>query len=257
VREVDVAVKGISCSTNLGETVQDVDYIQESGPENYEIKMKLYKEITHLVRPDVVIASSTSSLLMTRIQTAAENPGRCIIVHPLNPPHIMPVVELVRGKQTSDEVTNLTREFMLKLGKLPIVLKKEIAGFVVNRLQNALLKEAISLVGQGVVTAPEVDIAVANGLGLRWALIGPFTVHHLASPGGIADKILHQKFSPVDEGKDMRVTDPQSPLYSSLRPAAEKSVREMEAWFADKDVKEISQLRDTRLFELLKLLGRI
>jgi 3-hydroxyacyl-CoA dehydrogenase len=245
--EADSAFGRIKGTTNLADAVKDVEFVQESAPEDYGVKKKIFKEVDEVARPDTILSSSSSGLLMTEIQKVTENPGRCVISHPFNPPHIMPLVEIVKGEQTSDETVNLDREFMLKLGKRPVVLKKEAVGYIANRLQMALLREAISIVGKGIASATDVDTAVSAGPGLRWALMGPFKVFNLASPGGLEEMFI--KFGPAIEPM-FKCLDTSLP---SLE-ARKKCVEDIKKELAGKDAEELKQWRGAKLFGELKLL---
>ncbi len=174
-------------AASLAEAVRDADYIQESAPERLPIKQALYKELAPLVKPDAVIASSTSGLPASSF--TAEIPGRerCLVCHPINPPHLIPLVELVPAPWTAPETVDRTEALMRKIGQVPIRLNREIAGFIVNRLQSAMLAEAFRLVEDGVCSADAVDAAVADGLGLRWFFMGPFETIDLNAQGGVAD----------------------------------------------------------------------
>jgi L-gulonate 3-dehydrogenase len=183
----DAVLARLKPATSLAEAVRDADYIQESAPERLPIKQALYKELAPLVKPDAVIASSTSGLPASSF--TAEIPGRerCLVCHPINPPHLIPLVELVPAPWTAPETVDRTEALMRKIGQVPIRLNREIAGFIVNRLQSAMLAEAFRLVEDGVCSADAVDAAVADGLGLRWFFMGPFETIDLNAQGGVAD----------------------------------------------------------------------
>jgi 3-hydroxybutyryl-CoA dehydrogenase len=163
--------------------VVDVQLVQESVAENYEIKQQVFKELDSYTQPDAILASSSSGLLMTPIQQVTNHPGRCLIAHPFNPPHLIPLVELVPGDKT-DELTVLRmKDFYEKLGKVPVVLKKAVPGHIANRLALALWREAVDLVIQGIASVEDVDKAVSAGPGLRWAVMGRDGPAHDISPG--------------------------------------------------------------------------
>jgi L-gulonate 3-dehydrogenase len=171
----------------LAEAVRDADHIQESAPERLAIKQALYKELAPLVKAGAVIASSTSGLPASSF--TSDIPGRenCLVAHPINPPHLVPLVELVPAPWTAADAIARTEALMKRIGQVPIRLNREIAGFVVNRLQSALLGEAFRLVEDGICSAADVDAAVSEGLGLRWFFMGPFETIDLNAQGGIAD----------------------------------------------------------------------
>ena len=188
----ETALSNIETYTEIRTAVQSAHFIQESGPENYEIKKMIYKEIEQGASPEALIGSSTSGLSISIIQSAISTPDRCFTAHPFNPPHLIPLVEIVPGKQTSPHVIDKAKEFYLKLGKVPVILKKEVPGHIANRLAAALWREAIDLVVEGVASVEDVDKAVASGPGLRWALMGPHLIYHMGGgEGGLEHFIEH------------------------------------------------------------------
>ncbi len=158
---------------SLEEAVKDVQFLQESTPERYEVKQRLIEEVDRHSPPDAVFASSTSGLLITQIAKNAKHPERCLGAHPYNPPHLIPLVEISKGQKTSEETVKRTCDFYKSLGKEPIVLRKEAPGFIANRLSIGLYREAVDLVMRGVCSVEEIDKAVSFGPGLRYALMGP------------------------------------------------------------------------------------
>jgi len=173
--------------------VADADFVQENGPEREDVKNALYAALDEAARPDVVLASSSSGMLPTVIaRGAARHPERVLVGHPFNPPHLIPLVEVVPGERTSQEAVEAATAFYAAVGKRPIRLRQELPGHVANRLQAALWQEAYSLVERGVATVADIDAAIANGPGLRWAVLGPFLNQHLSGgPGGIAHILEH------------------------------------------------------------------
>ena len=164
-----------------------VDYVQESAPERVEIKIELYRRLDRIASPETVLASSTSGLPASAFTEGLEHRRRCLVVHPINPPHLIPLVEIVPAPWTEARTVERATDLMHRVGQSPIALRREINGFVVNRLQSALLAEAFRLVEDGIVTADEVDRAVADGLGLRWCFMGPFQTIDLNAKSGIAE----------------------------------------------------------------------
>ena len=184
--DVERAMERITCTTDLAAAVTGADFIQESGPENYEVKRTIMEEVDRSAPADAIYASSTSGLLITEIAKASVHPERCVGGHPYNPPLLIPLVEITKGEQTSDEAVEAAKAFYIQMGKEPIVLNKETLGFISNRLQIALAREACDLVCRGVCSIEDVDKAVAFGPGLRWAIMGPNLINQLAGgPGGI------------------------------------------------------------------------
>jgi len=173
------SLRRVEVTTNLEEAVRDADYVQESVFERYKVKKEVFKMMDAAASPHAILASSTSTLKMTTIQKVVDGPERCIIAHPWNPPHLMPLVEIIPGKKTSHETVEATREFMAKLGKVPVLQKKEVSGTIGNRLAAALWREAIDLVDKGVAELEDVDKAVSAGPGTRWAVLGPHLSYHL------------------------------------------------------------------------------
>src|SRR6202051_4888247 len=179
----------------LTQAVDGVDLIQENGPERIDFKHKLYGQLDELLPPDVIIASSSSGLTMSEIQSgAASHPERCVIAHPFNPPHLIPLVEIVGGAKTSEATIQRAAEFYTSIGQRTVRLNKEMPGHVANRLQAALSREVYYLVAEGVVSAADVDTALSWGPGLRWGIMGNMMLNHLGGgPGGIEH--FFQQFS--------------------------------------------------------------
>jgi len=179
-------------SADLAEALRDVDFVQENGPEREDLKVELFRTMDTMLPAHVILASSSSGLLMSKVQAACRYPQRVVLGHPFNPPHLIPLVEVIGGAQTSDEVVQRTMDFYAAIGKKPIHPLKEVKGHIANRLQAALWREAFHLVEQGVATTADIDTAIAYGPGLRWALMGPFLNLHLSGgEGGIAHMLDH------------------------------------------------------------------
>ena len=171
---------------SLSEATHDSIYIQESGPENLEIKKKLTHEIDKVTPTNIPIASSTSGIPTSFYANDVLGKHRCLVAHPINPPHLIPAVEVVPAPFTKGAVTQRVKEIIRSINKVPIELTKEIPGFVVNRLQGALLAEAFELKKEGIASAEDIDTAISHGLGLRWSFMGPFQTIHLNAPEGIS-----------------------------------------------------------------------
>lgn len=167
------------------------DFVQESAPERIEIKQDLLARIDAALPADVVIASSTSGLLASRLSERCAHPERVVIGHPFNPPHLIPLVEVVGGAKGSPEAVAAAMAFYRTIGKHPIEIRKEVPGHLANRLQAALWREAVHLVAEGVASVADVDAAISEGPGLRWALMGPHTTFHLAGGEGGMEHFLH------------------------------------------------------------------
>ncbi len=182
----------LSFSPVPGAELASVQLVQESAPENLGLKQKLLAEIEAWVPAETIIASSTSALLIGDIQAKARHPGRCLAAHPFNPPHILPLVEVSGGPKTDDDVLDWAMSFYEWLGKTPVRLSQQIEGHIAGRLGAAMWREAVSLVDQGVATVADIDAAVRNGPGPRWATTGCHMVYHLGGgDGGMAHYLAH------------------------------------------------------------------
>lgn len=174
----------LTFSANPLQAVDGAQFVQENGPERIDVKVALFEQVSRALPPDAIIASSSSTLLPTAMQARCSHPERLLLGHPFNPPHLIPLVEVCGGEQTSAEAIERAMRFYAAIGKHPIRLNKEMPGHVSNRLQSALWREAAYLVEQGVVNVADVDAAVAMGPGLRWALMGPILTFHLGGGAG-------------------------------------------------------------------------
>ncbi|MEM2901418.1 MAG: 3-hydroxyacyl-CoA dehydrogenase NAD-binding domain-containing protein [Candidatus Bathyarchaeia archaeon] len=248
-RRVREALKNIGVEESLGEAVQNVDYVQESVFENLELKRKVFREIERHVPENTVMASSSSSLTATSIQKGMAHPERCLVVHPWNPPYLIPLVEIVPGGETSRETVEETFRFMRSLDKEPIILRKEAPGHVANRLQAALLREALNIVDKGVASVLDVDRAVTHGPGLRWAVAGPFLTLHLAGgEGGLRGAMKH--LGPSYERRWRTLAH----WTHVPEKAVEEAASSIEKHVKSTSMKEAEEKRDQRLLKLLKVL---
>jgi carnitine 3-dehydrogenase len=172
--------------------VAGAEFVQESSPEREEMKVELFERLDRAVPPEVILASSSSGILISKIAVRCRHAERCVIGHPFNPPHVIPLVEVVGGQRTSPAVIDRAIAFYREIGKHPVHIRKEVPGHLVNRLQAALWREAIHLVNEGVATVADVDAGIAYGPGLRWAIMGPHILFHLAGGvGGMAHFMPH------------------------------------------------------------------
>jgi len=182
----------VTVSSSLEEAVTGADVVQENGPERLELKKELFARIEKACPPGALLLSSTSGLMPSDMGASMVDPGRVVVGHPFNPPHVVPLVEVVPGARTTAETVAAAEGFYRSLGKAPVVLRKEIGGFVANRLQSAVFREAVHLVLSGVVTPEELDRVVTESVGVRWATAGPFESYHLGGgPGGIRHLLEH------------------------------------------------------------------
>jgi L-gulonate 3-dehydrogenase len=185
--DLDGAAARLSIAANLEDAVADVEFVQENGPENVEQKKIIFAELDRLAQPDALLVSSTSAITASRFTEMLPGRARCLVGHPVNPPHLIPLVELCGAPWTSPDAIDRARKTYREIGQVPVTINREINGFVLNRLQGALLAEAFRLVGEGYISAEDLDHTVKDGLGLRWSFLGPFETIELNAPGGIPD----------------------------------------------------------------------
>jgi len=232
--------------------LEGAEFIQECVPEDLKLKQEIFSTLERICKEDVIFATSTSGLSITEIQKSLEHPERCIVTHPINPPHLIPLVEIVPGELTSSETVERTLELMKSFSKVPVVLKKEVPGFVVNRLAAALWREAIDLVSKDVVSVEDIDKVVSCGPGLRWALMGPFMIYHLGGgEGGIKHFIEHlgEAFS-----RWWSTMECWSKITEEMK---ERIIRGVEEEVRGKNIRELEKERDEMLVKLLKLRGLV
>ena len=234
----------------LEEALGDTDFVQESSPEVLTAKVALLAEIDRLTDPAVVVASSTSGLLMTDMAVECRNPGRLLVGHPFNPPYLIPLVEVVGGRKTDPSAVSWAEAFYTEAGKTALTMEQEVPGFVGNRLQEALWREALHMVDSGQATVEQIDASIAYGPGLRWAIMGPMLTFHLAGgPGGMGHMLDH--FGPALLEPWTRLEAPQ--LTPQLR---DRVVEGAVAQAGGRSVAELEQQRDAFLVDLLLLLER-
>jgi carnitine 3-dehydrogenase len=240
----------LTLHTELADAVSGADMIQENAPEDAVVKRQVLSAIDAAARPDVVIASSTSGFGMTALQQDCRRPERCVVGHPFNPPYLIPLVEVAGGKQTDPACVDWLAAFYAAVGKRPLKLTRELPGFVGNRLQEAMWREALHMVAAGEATVEEIDESIAFGPGLRWALMGPCLTFHLAGgSGGMAHMLDHFGAALLEPWT--RLDAP--PLTPELR---ERMVAGCEREAAGWSVAELENRRDVFLAELLGLLER-
>jgi 3-hydroxyacyl-CoA dehydrogenase len=188
-REPQAVFASISTETNLASALAGAAYVQENAPEDLATKQAVFAEIDRLSPPDAILASSTSGLLPSLFTTDLNGRARCLVAHPLNPPHLVPLVEIVPAPCTSTATVERTVRFLAEAGHVPVIVRHEIEGFVVNRLQAALLDEAFRLVAEGYASAGDIDACIREGLALRWCFMGPFETIDLNAPRGLRDYV--------------------------------------------------------------------
>ena len=236
---------------DLEQAVTGADLVQENGPERIDFKQKLYGQLDQLLAPDAIIASSSSGLTMSEIQKGAPaHPERCVIAHPFNPPHLVPLTEIVAGAKTSVETVRRAEEFYTSIGQRTVRLNKEMPGHVANRLQAALAREVYYLVTEGVVSAADVDTALCWGPGLRWGLMGNLMLNHLGGgPGGI-EHFMQQFSGPMTAwwktlGEPVLTPEVQKTLIASVH-----------AEVGSRSITELAAERDELLLGLIELRKR-
>jgi len=238
----------LSFTADLATAVKGADLVQENGPERIEFKRKLYGQLDELLAADVIIASSSSGLTMSEIQSGCRShPERCVIGHPFNPPHLVPLVEIVGGAKTSEETIQRAARFYTALGKRTVRLHKEVPGHIANRLQSALSREVYYLVAEGVVTAADADTALSWGPGLRWGIMGSLLLNHLGGGQGGIEHFFEQFTGPMTAwwkvlGQPVLTSEVQKQLVDSVR--AEVGSRSFD---------ELAAERDEMLLELIEL----
>jgi carnitine 3-dehydrogenase len=187
----------LTFTKDLGQALATADLVQENGPERPDFKIKLFAEMDEATPVDSIIASSSSGITPSVMQSACKHPERVIVGHPFNPPHIVPLVEVVGGTKTSPEAIQQAMRFYASIGKKPIHLRKELPGHVANRLQAALYREMLYLIEQGVLSVEETDTAVSYGPGLRWGVMGQSLQWHLGGGAGGIDHFMEQLMDPL------------------------------------------------------------
>jgi 3-hydroxyacyl-CoA dehydrogenase len=238
----------LSFTAALTSAVKDVDLVQENGPEKIDFKKTLYRQLDELLHPGVIIASSSSGLTMSEIQSAcALHPVRCVIGHPFNPPHLVPLVEIVGGAKTSQATIERAAEFYTGLGKKTVRLNKEVPGHVANRLQAALAREVYHLVADGVVSVADVDTALCWGPGLRWGIMGQVLLNHLGGGQGGIEHFFQQFTGPMTAWWKV-LGSPQ------LTPEVQKKLIDgVHAEVGSRSIDELAAERDEVLLGLLEL----
>ncbi|MER9451729.1 3-hydroxyacyl-CoA dehydrogenase NAD-binding domain-containing protein [Mesorhizobium sp. M0254] len=235
---------------DIEEAVADAEFVQESVPENLELKVGIYEKLDHLVPASIVIGSSTSGFPMTEIQKRCRYPERTVVAHPVNPPYLIPLIEIVGGEKTDPAVLDWATDFFDAVGKRVLRMENEIYGFLINRLQIALFREALQMVAAGKASVAQIDDCLTHGLGLRWACMGPFATFHLGS----GDRGLGDFMDSFGRGAEWRapyVTETPLPEWTSeLR---EKIVRQAEEVINGRTIPQMIEERNETIIGLLKL----
>jgi 3-hydroxyacyl-CoA dehydrogenase len=237
------AAKRVRAAAKIAEALDGASFVQENSPEKLEIKQTLFAELDSLAAPDAIIASSTSTIVASRYTENLKGRHRCLVAHPVNPPHLVPIVELVGSPWTSPDVIARAKAIYEGAGQVPIVVKKEVDGFILNRLQAVLLSEAFRLVGEGYVSPQDLDKTIKDGLGLRWAFMGPFETIELNAPGGISDYC--ERYGP----NLSRLSDGDPKIYSGDN--LNRVLKEWKNVLSAAQVAHKMQWRDARLAALV------
>ena len=232
---------------SLKDAVQNVDFIQECAPENLKVKKLLIKEIEKYAKFRAIISSSSSGLLPSDIQNNCKNPQRILIGHPFNPVYILPLVEIVAGKKTNIKYIHQAEQFYKSLSMIPLILKKEIPGYLSDRLQEALWRESLHIINEGLASTEDLDKAIIHGPGLRWSLMGTFLTFHLAG-GKLGMKHMLQQFGPTLK---LPWTKLKAPKLS--KKLSKKIIDGTKKQSRGKSISHITNIRDEYLISLLKM----
>lgn len=249
--EPESYITNLTGITKIDDAIHNVDFVIEAIIEDYTAKKNLFKLLDTQLPQDIIIASSTSGLLMTEIQKAMiRHPERGVIAHPWNPPHLLPLVEIVPGEKTSKETVDLTREFMEKLDRVVVLLRKEVPGFIGNRLAFALFREAVNLVDEGVATVEDIDKVMTAAIGLRWAFMGPFLTYHLGGGEGGIEYFFSKGFGyGANEWMHTLAKWDKFP-YTAVKKVLEQ-MKEYE-FIKGKSFQDLSRWRDEKLVTIYK-----
>ena len=240
-------LKNFSFVTSLKDALKDAEFVQECAPENYKLKIRLMKEIGKYSKSDAIISSSSSGLLPSRIYSKCKNPSRTIIAHPFNPVYMLPGVEIVPGKRTKKNFLKKAYKFYKSVSMNPIMIKKELPGYLSDRLQEALWREALHIVNEGYASTEDLDRAIEDGPGMRWSLMGTFLTFHLAG-GNAGMKHMLEQFGPALKLPWTKLKAPKlsNKLSNRVIAGTKKQAR-------GKSVAEISKIRDEYLLNLQKM----
>ncbi|WP_286898743.1 3-hydroxyacyl-CoA dehydrogenase NAD-binding domain-containing protein [Achromobacter sp. UBA2119] len=235
---------------DLQTALAGVDFVQENAPEREDFKTDLFARIDAILPPHVIVASSSSGLIMSRLQSRCRHPQRFVIGHPFNPPHLIPLVEVVGGDQTSADTMDRAIDFYRSMGKHPIRLNKEVPGHIANRLQAALWREAIHLAAENVASVADIDAAVSQGPGLRWALFGPHMTFNLGGGEGGLAHFMHHLLGPVQTWWDDLGTPEVTPALQ------QRLIEGVNAEAGHQSIADLVEARDAQLTALIKVLHR-
>ena len=241
----------IKTTLDLTEAVSDADFVQECGPENLEIKRDLFMKLANLAKPDAIIASSSSALRPSEFASNIASNERCLVVHPGNPPYLISIAEVVPAEFTSEEAIKTCIDLLTKVGIIPIRVNNEPQGFVFNRLQGAILREAYCLVRDGVISPTDLDLIVTEGLGKRWSIVGPFATSALNVRGGIKAHVARMGKSYFEMGRERGQNDPWD------QSLVEVVAADIDQKLPDANWEENTKKRDLALMKLNKLFEKV
>ena len=246
----NASLKKLKVFTNLNGALQETTFVQENAPENEKIKKNILKKIDKIIPKNIIIASSSSGLLPSKIQSTCKFPERVLIGHPFNPVYLLPLVEIVAGKKTSHTNVKKLKKIYEHIGMRPLVVRKEIEGYISDRLQEALWREALHIINDGVASTEEVDDAIVYGPGLRWAFMGVCLTFHLAG-GETGMKHMLEQFGPALKLPWTKLKAPE--LSSKLKESMISGTKKQAGKFS---IKELEEQRDLFLIEIMKTLNK-
>ncbi len=244
-------ISRIQTTLDLAEAVAGANYVQECGPENLELKRELFTKLAGLTGPDVILASSSSALRTSEFASGIATNARCLVVHPGNPPYLISVAEVVPADFTSNESVEVCKKLLIKVGIIPIQVNNEPQGFVFNRLQGAILREAYCLVRDGVISPTDLDLIVTEGLGKRWSIVGPFATSALNVRGGIKAHVARMGKSYFEMGKERGQNDPWD------QELVDRVAADIENKLPDAQWEKNTEKRDLALMKLSKLFRKV
>ena len=245
----NASIKNLKLFSNLNDALNKTSFVQENAPENEKLKTSLLKKIDSLLDKKILIASSSSGLLPTKIQSQCKNPSRVLIGHPFNPVYLLPLVEIVKGKKTSQQSALKLKKIYLDIGMKPLMVRKEIEGYISDRLQEALWREALHLIKDGIASTEEIDDAIVYGPGLRWAFMGVCLTFHLAG-GNEGMKHMLEQFGPALKLPWTKLKAPE--LDKNLKNRMIVGTKKQAGKFS---INDLEKQRDKFLIEIMKTLN--
>ena len=240
-------INNLYFNNSIKDAVKDADLIQENAPENLNIKKKIVKEISKWAKPNAIIASSSSGLLPTKIQQSCKLPERFLIAHPFNPVYLLPLVELVKGKKTKINFIKKSKIFYQSIDMYPLILKKEVEGYLSDRLQESMWRESLHILNEDLASSDDLDKAIIHGPGLRWALMGNFLTFHLAG-GELGMKHTLEQF-----GHTLKIPWTKLKAPNLTKKLSNKIIRETKKQSKGTSMKKLTTMRDNFIVDLLKL----